>query len=454
MKICCLFFGVLLLTTSCKGRSDSEPQAIFTQIKEEITASTGREIYWNNDDNIVHEASLEELLKSELTIDRAVQIALLNNPSLQAEYERIGIASAQYRQAGMLQNPFFAFNYQFATASTAGDQMNLSLIQNFLEIFLIPLKKQVAAQEIVILKNEILGKILDVVARTKIAFHTLQIDRSILELREQIASLEGLAYEAAVHLRLAGNTTELDLAHKKMSYERANLAVTTALNTVINTKEDLNDLLGVWGSNVNWSYSKELEEFSDPRSATINIERDSIQNNLDLKNQLERIKQRATELSIQTTNIIFPDISFGYSSNYQQNVWFIGPQISINIPMFDLGKVHSIKAKAELTYMWKQFTAQAVTLRSIVRRATENFHNALDEHVHVIDELLPIAKKIFDESLLQYNAMNLGVFDLLKAKKAVFEREIVLLEKKSQFYNNKVFVQALGRGFVLPESFR
>src|SRR5689334_8319478 len=50
-------------------------------------------------------AHVVELLKQPLTADSAVEIALLNNRNLQADYAELGIAEADLVRAGRLANP-------------------------------------------------------------------------------------------------------------------------------------------------------------------------------------------------------------------------------------------------------------------------------------------------------------------------------------------------------------
>ena len=50
------------------------------------------------------------LLAQPLTADSAVEIALLNNPGLQAKLAELGIAEADLVQAGRLRNPVFAYS--------------------------------------------------------------------------------------------------------------------------------------------------------------------------------------------------------------------------------------------------------------------------------------------------------------------------------------------------------
>ncbi|MDE1012330.1 MAG: TolC family protein, partial [Paraburkholderia fungorum] len=52
----------------------------------------------------------QELLSRPLSMDDAVQIALLNNRGLQASYGELGISEADLVQAGRLPNPGFSFS--------------------------------------------------------------------------------------------------------------------------------------------------------------------------------------------------------------------------------------------------------------------------------------------------------------------------------------------------------
>ena len=47
------------------------------------------------------------LLHDTLTVDGAIQVALLNNRNLQALYAELGVAQADLVQAGLLKNPVF-----------------------------------------------------------------------------------------------------------------------------------------------------------------------------------------------------------------------------------------------------------------------------------------------------------------------------------------------------------
>ena len=69
----------------------------FADVAEIIEKRSTQRIHWIQDaseDAKVAEA-VKELLAKDLSIDAAVQISLLNNRSLQANYESLGVAQAE-----------------------------------------------------------------------------------------------------------------------------------------------------------------------------------------------------------------------------------------------------------------------------------------------------------------------------------------------------------------------
>src|SRR5690606_6615847 len=63
----------------------------------------------DKEDALTVEGQVKRLLAKPLTVENAVQVALLNNRGLQANYAQLGIAEADLVQAGRLRNPLFSF---------------------------------------------------------------------------------------------------------------------------------------------------------------------------------------------------------------------------------------------------------------------------------------------------------------------------------------------------------
>src|SRR6266568_8108381 len=88
------------------GCTTTNPKAVFDDVGKEIAARTGQQVRWIRDDADHDDIAraVEGLLQTNLTAQSAVSIALLNNRTLQADFESIGISQADLAQASRLRN--------------------------------------------------------------------------------------------------------------------------------------------------------------------------------------------------------------------------------------------------------------------------------------------------------------------------------------------------------------
>src|SRR5260370_10289420 len=93
----------------------------YGEVGDQVQQRTGSALRWGKD-AVTREQNLQEarkLLRRPLTVQTAVQVALLNNQHLQATLEDVGISLADFREAGYLRNPTIDVNPQLPTnAST------------------------------------------------------------------------------------------------------------------------------------------------------------------------------------------------------------------------------------------------------------------------------------------------------------------------------------------------
>jgi len=84
-------------------------------IEKAVRERTGLEVRWQQD-AAAREAALADvrtLLKKPLTVNSAVQIALLNNRELLATFEDVGVSAADLREAGLWKNPSIDLSVRF-----------------------------------------------------------------------------------------------------------------------------------------------------------------------------------------------------------------------------------------------------------------------------------------------------------------------------------------------------
>ena len=83
---------------------------------------------------------------------------------------------------------------------------------------------------------------------------------------------------------------------------------------------------------------------------------------------------------------------------------------------------------AELRQAQQAYYALGVRIRSTVRPVHERLQGAQDRALYYRDILLPLRERIVNEAQLHYNAMQLGVFDLLRAREQQIQAAIAYIE--------------------------
>jgi cobalt-zinc-cadmium efflux system outer membrane protein len=97
------------------------------------------------------------------------------------------------------------------------------------------------------------------------------------------------------------------------------------------------------------------------------------------------------------------------------------------LPIFNQGQVRIARGEAALRQAQDKFEALAVDVRSQIRELRDELTSKREIARFYQDELLPGQRRILNESLANYNAMEIGNFELFttKAEQARTEREYV-----------------------------
>jgi outer membrane protein, heavy metal efflux system len=113
-----------------------DKEAAFRSVQQSVQERTGRAVRWEQD-RAARERALEDvrqLLGKPLTVDTAIQIALLNNRSLQATFEEIGLSAADVLEAATIPNPRFDLAVRFPDKRPSGTYIDYSSAIDFLSI--------------------------------------------------------------------------------------------------------------------------------------------------------------------------------------------------------------------------------------------------------------------------------------------------------------------------------
>ena len=414
-----LLTGAIAATLGASGCAAVQAGAGFDEVGHLIKERTSTAIYWNQGtaaDKAVAD-KVTALLNKELTAEAAVQVALLNNRSLQATYEELTIAQADLVAAGLLRNPVFDAEVRFPTKGS-GTGFEIAIVQDFLDILYIPLRKASAEAAFEAAKLKVAGAVIDLAGQVRAALYAVQAAGQMLELRRQVAAATEASYTLAKQLRDAGNITELELANEQALFAQSKLDLRTSELELFRARERLNVLAGLWGDQTAWKLSARLPEPLAEDLDAEGLERQAIERSLELSIARQEIEQAAQVLGIARPFAMFAEAGLGMSLEREtEGERTLGPVLSLPLPFFNQGQPEVAAAQATLRIAAERYRHQAVAVRSQARTTHAALVAARERAEYCAKVLLPLRQQIVHQTQLQYNAMQVGTFQLLQAKK-------------------------------------
>jgi len=402
-------------TVALAGCAHVDPNPAFRELANRVHLRTGKRVQWNRGsaEDAQAQAVVTSLLSRPLTANSAVQIALLNNHNLQATYEELGIAQADLVEAGLLRNPIFTFERRFP-----GQALEADLLKEFIDILLLPLRKRIAAAQFEAAKLGVGHEILKTAAEVRAAFYEHQGDQQLVDLRKTVAEATERSAETALRMQQAGNLKNLALATEEASHAQAKIELAKAQSEAVQTREKLNKLMGAFGTQTNWTIAPRLSELPGSEVSTAQLESRAIQQRLDLAAARQQFIVEARARGIAGAEAILQGAEFGghYEHEIEGSVHSIGPSVNVPIPIFNQGQPASARASAKMRQAEQRYLALAADIRSDVRAARDKMLLSRRQVEYFKSTALPTRTRVTEESQLEYNAMQIGPFQLLQAK--------------------------------------
>ena len=144
--------------------------------------------------------------------------------------------------------------------------------------------------------------------------------------------------------------------------------------------------------------------------------------------------------------MLFPESSLVAGAEREEGAWKIGPSIEFPIPLFDHGQGHFGRSAAELRRAQQEYYALGVRVRSTARLVQERLQGAEDRARYYRDILLPLRERIVHETQLQYNAMQLGVFELLRAREQQIQAAMAYVDTLLDYWLARTDLEQLLSG--------
>lgn len=412
------------------GCTSTNPTGAFDDVGRQIAGQTGHNVRWMRDDTERDEIekAVDALLQTNLTVRSAVAIALLNNRSLQADFEDIGVSQAELAQASRLRNPQFEGFWRLPDHGPKVVNAEYALAQDFLDLLTLPARKKIAAANLEVTKLRIGNQVLALAEEVQSAFFTVQAGQQLTNRLGIIVEVNEAAADVAKRQHEAGNISDLDLQNQQAAFAQSRLDLARAQTQIRADRERLNRLLGLWGTQTAWQTENELPSLPEQELAVENLEALAVSQRFDLAAARREVANVQAVLRLKKGVRWLPAVDVGVNAEHDlDHAWVIGPTLSLEVPVFDQGQPALARLAAEYRRAARSFEALAVSIRSEVREIRDALIAARDVAEYYQKILVPQRQRILHETLLQYNAMQLGNFVLLTAKEreALAEREAI-----------------------------
>ena len=402
-------------------------------------------------------SEVRQRLDAPMGASDVVFVALHHSPRLQAAFAQVDVALADLRGARRVANPEAEVSAMYARDSDESPALELTLLFDLSDAARVGLRSRVADAAYERARVSAAGAAMDTAYRARISFLELLAARARVALLEEVVEVFRAAYEQADAMRDAGNLRALDVAQQRALYEESRASLAAAELAALDQREQLNALLGLFGDDTEWTVGANLADVpsTSPLEPLIaDFERDAVARSIELAAARFGIDALERQVGLERSRGAAPAVHAGVSAERTEGSWELGPVLEVELPVFDQNQGGIGRAAATLVVATHQLNDLAVQVRANARRARNRVVIAHQRARFLQDTLIPARQEVLEQALLQYNAMNLGVFDLLRAKRQHVEALLMGLDTRLEFYEALAAAEQIlaGRMVDMPES--
>jgi outer membrane protein TolC len=397
--------------TLLSGCAAFAPDGGFGTVSDLTRERTGQPATWQRtpDDADNTPARVAELLRQPLSADSSVEIALLNNAGLQARFAELGVAEAERVRAGRLANPRIGFGRMHGGGHTEIDR---SVMFDILGLLTLPASSQLEQRRFERVQLQAAAEAVGVAHQARQAFFQAVAAEQLARYQAQVQEAADVSSELARRMQQAGNLSQLDRLREQAFTADTSAALSRSRQHALAAREHLVRTLGLPHASI--TLPERLPDLPPAPYQANEVEQTAMDRRLDVLMARRSLDATARSLGLTKATRFVNVLELGYANKSstgaaREN----GYELELELPLFDFGSTRAARAEALYMRSLHQAADAAVTARSEAREAYALYHSAYQLARHYQDEVIPLRKRISDETLLRYNGMLIGVFELL-----------------------------------------
>jgi len=380
--------------------------------------------------------TVRRLLRQTLSVDAAVQVALLNNRGLQASYNELALAEAELVGESLPPNPTFSIS---RIAGDGAIEIERKLIGDILALATLPFRSEIARQRFQKAQLRAAEETLRLAADVRRAYYRAVAANELVGLLTDAKSTAESTAQLAEKLGQTGALNKLDQAREQVFYAETTADLATLRQDATSSRERLIRLLGLWDGDLGFRLPQKLPALPRSPLSLPRIEVDAVEHRIDL--QIARIELGALAKSLNLTEasrfVTMLDVAgIDRKTRDPDTPPFRerGFDVQFQIPIFDGGEVRVRQAAETYNQAFNLLTEKAVNVRSEARDAFRVYRSTYDIAGHYQREVLPLRKIISDEMQLRFSSMQVDVFALLTEARQRIAALRAAIEAKRDFW--------------------
>ena len=388
-------------------------------------------------------ALTQQLLSSPVGQKQAVDLMLVNSAAFQSLLARHWAQGAAAAQSGRISNPTVALE-RIVTGSET--ELNGLLTFGLLDVLTLPQRADLARLKLAQAQLSLSADVVDQVTQVRQAWVRAVAARASLHYAHKVADAALASDELAARMLAAGNFNALTRSKHRLFHVQAQMQLAAAQQSNLSRTEELVRLLGLDAAQaLQLRLPDTLPELPVTALSSQDAARQAVQQRLDIRMAKAELETAARAQGLTgITSLLDVDLTVirGKVTGNGSSVKRSGAEISVKLPLFDAGDMQRAQMNAQTLAAANRLQATAVEAASSLRETHSAYLSAFGIARQFKDELLPLRQRIADENLLRYNAMQIGVFDLLADAAEQSATVTAAIEAQQQFWLSEAALQS------------
>ncbi|PKN40854.1 MAG: transporter [Deltaproteobacteria bacterium HGW-Deltaproteobacteria-18] len=357
-----------------------------------------------------------EQLSKPLSEPAAVQLALVNSPSFQALLARNWANAADAAQSGRLENPIFSIERLHVLSEVEFGRL---LSVGLLDLLTFPVRQAVAKSRVAAEEHRLTRDVVRQVTEVRGAWVRAVAANERLGYARQVFAAAEASAELARRMQQVGNFNTIERVRQQGFYADAATQLALARHALTARQEELIRQLGLSESQVPLlMLPARLPDLPDSARQPEDVSSAARAGNLDVRLAQAEFEAAAKAQGLgRVTSLVDVEAGLRHNTVFDNDsgdrATGRGYELDVTLPLFDWGGMKREAMNARTLAAGHELEAALRGSGSRLREGYSAYRTAHDIARHYREEIIPLQQVLAEENVYRYNAMLIGVFELL-----------------------------------------